>query len=244
MIVENIDAQLWLVCYDPNLVLSNSALSVLGHAQIARAQQFVGGRKLEFLLGRLLLINALKAEVAVNGAGNAWSIAEREGQPPLVSCESMSVATSISHSKNRLGVLSAQIPISSLLGLDIEFIRPTLNYQMATYFCNDEQLSKVEELGCPKQIQTFLTRLWTQKEAYFKSKEVPILNPLTKNQGFEKDNRVRSAQLADDFYLSVYCSEPVNVIPHFVNIDSDGNISEVTPESLIWDVNYSVSSDN
>ena len=231
-------ANLWLIKYDPKLVLAQVAMQTLGTAQIERARQLKGRRKLEYLVGRLLLIEAIKREGLNGQPGLAkdWRIMERPSLSPLVLTSSFPLATSISHSKTWLGVLSAQISSSELLGLDIEYIRPSLNLQMGAYFCNERQLSIVAEMKKPIEVQNYLTRLWTQKEAYFKSKEMPILNSQTKALAFNQDNRMRSAKLGKNFFLSVFCSLPLTVVTHFLSIDGNGKIVFTEKETLDWEL--------
>lgn len=231
-------ANLWLIKYDPKLVLTQVAMQSLGTAQIDRAEQLKGRRKLEYLVGRLLLIEVIERE-GLNGQAEPakdWHIMERSGLSPLVFTPSFPLVTSISHSKTWLGVLSAQISSSELLGLDIEYIRPSFTDQMGAYFCNEKQLALVAEMKKPIEVQHYLTRLWTQKEAYFKSKEMPILNSQTKAVAFNRDDRMHSAKLGKNFFLSVFCSLPVTVVTHFLSIDENGKTVFTEKETLDWEL--------
>ena len=229
---------LWLLNYQPKLVRYDQILQRLAAAQSQRAKTFKSNkRKLEFGISRLLLEHAIRHESPSDLQPIA--IRERQGSTPIISsCEadSSEINLTISHSGNWVGVIAWRTQEKVLLGLDIESLRVDWNDAKARYFCNDQQLIHSASLARAER-HRYLTRLWTQKEAFFKAHQIPILNTHTKSADFTDNGLMHSASLNADYQLSLFCSLPIHINAHFVALDSDANVISVDSQ----DVSYSLS---
>jgi len=188
---------LWLLNYSTSLELSELILNRLPLPQATRANSLNGKRKTEFVLGRLLLAQALHdrplqhQETKSPPNDQNWQIHERPGQSPKVSGDNTNkFQFSISHSKGWVGLAHSQELDNEVLGLDIEALSETLNERRAAYFCSAQQLASAREL-VDEQKKHYFTKLWTQKEAFFKAHARPVLNPDTKNIDFSENPHMR-----------------------------------------------------
>jgi len=213
---------LWLLNYQSNLVMYDQVLRRLELPQSDRAICFKSDkRKLEFGISRLLLAHAI-----VNETGDdllPFVIRERQGLPPAVITDSADINLSISHSGSWVAVIASGAQNDGPLGLDIESIRPNWSQAKAGYFCNDQQLNYSASLTREERYR-YLTRLWTQKEAFFKAQELPVLNARTRSVDFADNTLMHSASLNDDYQLSLYCSQPIDINTQFVSLDSTAKV--------------------
>jgi phosphopantetheinyl transferase len=217
---------LWLLNYQPKRVNYDQVLERLADRQSDRANGFKSDkRKLEFGISRLLLEHAIVSE-----QGNhvrPFLISEREGLPPLAIVDSAEINLTISHSGDWIAVIASAAQKVELIGLDVESIRPNWTQAKAGYFCNEQQLNYSASLTREER-DRYLTRLWTQKEAFFKAQELPVLNARTQSVDFAGNTLMHSASLNDDYQLSLYCSQPIDINTRFVGLDSTAKVINAT----------------
>jgi len=155
---------------------------------------FSAKRFREFSASRKLLNQTLET---------GWVAREYHNRPPTLhnSDETETRALSISHSNNWVAVAIAPVGNDINVGVDIEPTRRHWTAEKAEFFCNPQQCEKGLALREAEQ-DFFFTRLWTQKEAFFKATQKAFVA-----RGFDNDDRMQSHTFAEDFQLSVY-SDP------------------------------------
>jgi phosphopantetheinyl transferase (holo-ACP synthase) len=229
--VSLLDTHLWLLNYD--LVKSPTAIELdrLKPSQEKRALKLDGKRKVEFYLSRLLLNHAVD-ELLLETEDKAWSTKEREHLSPTIHHRNHTINTSISHSRGVIGILTTLTSAPVKLGLDLEIIRSTLNQESASFFCSEDQLTQANTLHQPHKKQQYFTQLWTQKEAYFKAHETPMLNENTQSMEFSQDQHMHSLSINNNVELSVYCEDLISIRSHIAQINNNGEV-ELKYSSLL-----------
>ena len=231
---------LWLLKTPEKFQLSPGLIDRLDLPQYKRFETLSTRRKISFCLGRLLLVHAFNQEYGTN----TWEIRERVDLPPIISsplnCNIGSF--SISHSRSLIGVAlccnATHSPVR--LGLDIETVKSTRDLETARVFCNDQQYEELNSLASLDLKQRYLTRLWTQKEAYFKAFEQNILNPDLKLLSiFQSKNEpdrasIHSTKYDENSEISIFCGTPTKIICHQLTIDMRSDFIEVPEKSLLW----------
>lgn len=111
--------------------------------------------------------------------------------------KSKKIYFNISHSGNLIAIAINKKPV----GVDIEQLIPRENCDLiAKRILNKTQLNKFNK---SKNKQEFLTKVWSQKEAFIKSKDLSILN--TKTLKNSKTDKIKSLKIIDKgniYYLS------------------------------------------
>jgi phosphopantetheinyl transferase len=213
---------LWLLNYQSKRVSYDQVVQRLAPPQSDRINSFKSDkRKLEFAISRLLLTHAI-----VNELGNdllSFVIRERQGLPPAVISDAADINLSISHSGDWVAVIASRGQKDGQLGLDVESMQLNWTQTKASYFCNQQQLNYSASLARVER-QRYLTRLWTQKEAFFKAQEVSVFNARTKSVDFTGNMLMHSASLNDDYQFSLYCSQPIEINSKFVVLDSAAGV--------------------
>lgn len=228
-----------------NFAVKPATIKQLAEPQQQRLQSLGGiKRRAQFIAGRLLLVKGLAAATTSNP--HKWRIEENPGAAPTIStatsnCKQQAPKFSLSHSGNVVGLamLSSDAQNSALLGLDIEQLDPARRLQTAPYFCNTEQLQQLNMEADELAKKRYMTRLWTQKEAFFKAHGQSIFNSNLQTLGFVKATKEtanlvscsQQNQLAC-CYLSIYCNTPhLLQLEHF-RLDTTGKVVQLAyPES-------------
>lgn len=226
-----LNTHLWLLDYD--LIKSPPILQFdrLKPPQKQRALKLYGKRKFEFYLSRLLLNHAID-QLLLRVDDNSWYIQEQEQLPPVISHHEYTISTSISHTNGVIGVIVALVQSPVKLGLDIEIIRPNLNQKTAAFFCNKQQLAEATTLQHSYEKQQYFTRLWTQKEAYFKAHETPILNKDIQTLELAHDKNIYCASIDNNVELSIYCENLISIKSHSVIVRDNGEIKSINNSKL------------
>ncbi len=195
---------LHILSFDNTLDIDIEALNEhLAVNQRQRLARLKGKRVWSFFWGRLLLQNLLTQTYSLKAT--EWEIIERQDLPPILVGKHAQQALpsfSISHCQNTLALAMSE----SAIGVDVEGIDSKRSINAAAGFCNTRQLDQLEQLEEP-EARTAMITLWTQKEAWFKQRCIPILNSRLKNLEL---NQVRptqadvySSKLANDMMISV-----------------------------------------
>lgn len=117
----------------------------------------------EFIVSRSLLNFALKQVLQLD----CPTIVELPQKAPHIQAISrLNCSFSVSHSKSLIGVLITKNSVQT--GLDIELIPNNYNIEKNHFFCNEQQLKAIQSLPAKLQASESI-KLWTIKEAYFKS---------------------------------------------------------------------------
>ena len=204
-------------------------LQRLTKQQQQRFSSLATKRQRQYLYGRLLLSYAISDHHQVN---------ELEGLAPVVVQKAdrsrKAASTSISHTQHWVGLAYSENKSITNLGLDIELIRPYLTHQHASVFFSQEQLGRLQGMANNKQ-SDFITYVWTQKEAFFKSRETPIFNKDLKTVDFSNNSKLVSSRLASDYWLSIYCDQKYVVEPTFLTMNDQNNFEIDNRSKLDWD---------
>lgn len=187
-------------------------------------------RQKTFILSRCLLLHALEQQYP-NSVG-PWKIVERTELPPFVLHPSSThnVSFSVSHSAKWLGLVICDSGLlsKSCLGLDIETIKATRSTEVATYFCNEQQLSQLAKIKDKLELPRQVTRLWTQKEAYFKAYEEGIFNRQLKSLSIIESNEVqslghlKSASLDEESEIAVFSTRESIIETRHLTVNQHG----------------------
>ena len=210
-------------------------------------QRFMGlssTRKKTFCFTRLLLAYALERSCGI--AYCHWLIQEREALPPVLIAQNSAARKipvpvfSISHSADTIAIAIATPGISDsfTLGLDIETNRPNRKIETADYFCNAKQLEEMISLSSTTQKRQYITRLWTQKEAYFKAYQQPVLNPQLKpllvSRLESSQGRMQTTSLDESTEISIYCGEEFTCECHVVCLNESGQFKLYSVPDFEW----------
>ncbi len=140
----------------------------LNRDQIDRAASMSPKRAKEYRLSRWLLRYALEQFLPLRN-NTSINIEDRENLPPFChQAQDADIHFSISHSADLVGVAVSKLhPV----GLDIEFRGKLRGYlDTAEQFCSEEELNALKALDSETRQAALFYLLWTQKEAYLKSK--------------------------------------------------------------------------
>ena len=234
--------KLYLVKIPKTFQLNEGLLSSLSPAQLSRLSSLSTARQKTYVLGRRLLLYILQKQFPNLAA--AWEIIERPDLPPLITHPSApdGISFSITHSGNWLGLavrFSHQQQANSL-GLDIEIVKPTRGIKAAVYFCNDQQLNDLAGVADGFEQRRQITRLWTQKEAYFKAIQEAVFNPQLKSLSIVGSGAagsvgyLYSASLDEFSEISVFNRQQSNIDMVSIGIDQCGEFVPVASLSLDW----------
>lgn len=229
---------LCLLNYQAESVSLAHLVEKLAYPQIRRADSMGSlKRKIEFSLSRHLIQSALASDPKYRDLD--VSIIEQKGLPPSLSfLPSKAINFSISHCGNWIGFVYSECLDDARLGFDIEIHNKKFDLTRAAYYCNQEQLAICSALDSTYERQQYLTRLWTQKEAYFKAHETPMLNPQIKSLGFTDNNSMHSAMLASQYELSVYCDTPISITTKRLSLDNQTNIVDADIDELKYRLSW------
>ena len=245
----NTIVKLWLLAVPKNSLLSTALIKKLDDSQQQHYKELSPTRQNVYCLTRTLLNHALTN--AFDNKNFRWEIEEQLGLPPkikLAADSSNTVVTpkfSISHTKNIIGIAISEAKYSEIssLGLDIEEINSKRSLERAQFFCNKDQLNELHLLKDRLQQHRFITRLWTQKEAYFKAHSQTILSPdlkaLSVSANTTTDKYMSSASMNDSTEISTYCNAEILIEPQWITFDALGCVKELLPTDLNWQ-NYGV----
>ncbi|MBX2867267.1 MAG: 4'-phosphopantetheinyl transferase superfamily protein [Acidiferrobacterales bacterium] len=140
----------------------------LNRDQIDRIASMSTKRAKEYRLSRWLLRYVLDQYLSLPDQASI-NIKDRENLPPYCpQAEAAGIHFSISHSADLVGVAVSEF---QPLGLDIEYrgkLREYLN--TAEQFCSKDELNTLRALDPNTEQSAHFYLLWTQKEAYLKSK--------------------------------------------------------------------------
>ena len=189
-------------------------------------------KKAEFVLSRSLLTfgvrQALENEHAIFG------IQEQSQLPPLVTlAKQHNIQFSISHSQHMIGI--AIVQGKQAVGFDIQVFKdfskelnfPKNSIESAQYFCNESQLSILNDYSNDKALfARHYTQLWANKEAYLKSLQLGINHELLKKTGFIKatnpHSHLHASILKNDlqgtFALALYCEKSYKIVSHTLTL--------------------------
>ena len=176
---------------------------------------------------------------------NKCLIEERAGAAPLIQGLQTPTIFSISHSSTMVGLamLPYQLAKPALLGLDVERLNPRRQLQTVRYFCNAEQLKQFDALPDEYTKRQFLTRLWTQKEAFCKAHGNSVFDANLKTLAVElaatKAGNLYSSEHQSalaHFYLSIYCDVSFNVFTEHFTLDACGEVVQIDNPALEWQV--------
>ena len=219
------------------LIQSHDGMNVdslpLPEPQRLKADGLSGKRKIEYSLGRLLLINALNTS-----RHNTPRIIEQEQGPPSIEfddAEFNQPIFSISHSKGWVGLIFCESESTLELGLDIEKIKPGLNEKQAAYFCNKRQILAAQDLTAIAKSEYF-TQLWTHKEAFCKSLGLSVLSKQSKAADFSQNTLMRSTLLNRQHFISVYSNSEIEIETCFLTLDRGGVLSKDEALTLNWNL--------
>lgn len=146
---------------------------------------------------------------------DGWRLVEHGDKPPTIynSNQTQSLSLSISHSNDWAAIAIA--PSSCRLGLDIELIRENWSRDKANMFCSAQEVDKGLALS-DVDANVFFTKIWTQKEAFFKATQQPFA---AKN--LEHDNRITSAELTESYVYSIYSDPPLAIETTVIDLSTD-----------------------
>ncbi len=225
---------LHIVSFDNTLDFDIEALNEHLHAnQRQRLARLKGKRVWSFFWGRLLLQKLLVPTFTVKAT--EWEIIEQQDLPPKLVGKHAQLALpsfSISHCQNTLALAMSE----SAIGLDVEGIDSQRSINIAAGFCNTRQLDQLEQLE-ESEARIAMITLWTQKEAWFKQRCIPILNSRLKNLEL---NQVSSAQadvfsskLANNMMISVCTDQtlPAEVTVHRASFE--GNCAAINQQETL-----------
>jgi len=190
--------------------LPTDHLTKLNDAQRLRISSMGSKRTNEFFWGRQLLNIALTKHIT----NKEWQVIEKENNSPLIKLlnTNRTISCSITHSFKWLGVAVCVETNSPKIGIDIETIRGNWSIEKAKLFCNDAQVNQAFELNTITERNSFLTTLWTQKEAYFKAiGEQMFNNNINLKENCEAPYLLISETLSDDSVMSVYSERNVAI---------------------------------
>jgi len=204
--------------------LSDNHLMKLNDTQRTRIDSMSIKRKQEFYFSRQLLNFAMDKHCP----DKHWQIIEQENSAPLIKInKNQNVSCSITHSPRWLGIAICTGKNPPKIGIDIETIRSDWSIKKAKLFCNDVQVNQAFDLTNIEERDYFLTKIWTQKEAYFKAGGEPVFN----NNKELKENTntpysLISEPLSGDSIMSVY-SEHNAVINQIQLAYLDGKLTPI-----------------
>lgn len=217
--------QVHLLTLSKSTSLNDSLINQLPAAQQAKARQLGVKRKQTFLWSRLFLLQLVSDLTGTKTSD--WAITERQGLPPKLCAldqirqtnnKANQLEFSISHSGSQIAIILALFEAQSkpILGIDIEHINPTRRLDVADYFCNMAQRQNLSEIQDEDEQRRYITTLWTQKEAWFKARHIPILNAQLKALTFQPSTEsvdIFSTDINPDLVLSVCCNtaEPIAI---------------------------------
>lgn len=169
-------------------VFSADALALLkgklDDAQNRKLELLNKNKQGEFVLSRSLLKYAIKEELS-----NATDIRIEERPqlaPKVAVCKPENICFSISHSHNLIAVCISKGANS--IGLDVELIPSEFSLEKAAFFCNEQQVSTLTQFESATDRSAEAIKLWTLKEAYFKSSMIGVLNKDLKALSFVSVN--------------------------------------------------------
>jgi phosphopantetheinyl transferase len=216
----------------------------LSAAQKQRLASLSKMRQKNYILSRSLLVHALQQQHP--HLSKEWEVVDRSELPPLVLHPSVphEVSFSISHSGKWLGLVMFDHTVQgdAYLGLDIETIKPTRGLEVTNFFCNDQQLRRLEKIQDEPELRRQITRLWTQKEAYFKANQKGVFNPQLKALSIIDAAEERSlgylasASLDKESEISIYSNRALSIEINHVAVDQHGEFvteSITTPQWTI-----------
>lgn len=117
------------------------------------------GRRAQFILGRILLRQALSARFGL--AADDWRLDATLGKPRLVGDGAPEI--SLSHSRHLVACAVA----SKAIGLDVEYCRERDFAALAAQLCGPAELRRFLSLPIAERRAAFY-RIWTRLEAAFK----------------------------------------------------------------------------
>lgn len=239
---------LWLLRVPQN-VDGERLFDNLANQQQVRASDLQGRRRVQFLVSRTLLQFALaqlpQTPKTTTPASFSWSIRERVDLPPLAiavntSLPSPQVALSLSHSDNHiaLAICPHNNGEDTRLGVDIEVFKSSRKLEAANYFCHPEEVDALQSITDPSERLKQMVRIWTHKEAFFKSHHRSILNSDLKKVQFKpcepKEAGLKSAALENYGVVSVYHPVDYEIEASEVNFDAQGNLVVSPSFKLRW----------
>jgi phosphopantetheinyl transferase len=131
--------EIWL--YQDDFASLSPLIAQLPAPQKDRALQLLGRRQREFVIGRSLLGLAIQH----SSHSNDWLIREKPNLSPIVENPSQHFISSISHSKGWVALAFCKTPQEpqTIIGLDIERLKPREQFTAADFFCNASQLCQL-----------------------------------------------------------------------------------------------------
>jgi len=139
-------------CESLAVLLNRDAAARLAHITHPR-------RRAQFILGRILLIRALR--VKFGSVADVWRLETEAEKPRITGAGAPEI--SLSHSGELVACAVAPVAI----GLDVEYCRELDFISLAEQFCSPEQLHAFRRLPKAEMAEGFY-RLWTLHEASFK----------------------------------------------------------------------------
>ena len=159
----------------------------------------------EFVSSRKLIEFALEV---------GWQLIEHDDKPPTIHNADNTLEGSLSISHSNQWVAIAIAPSNIKLGVDIELINERWTEDKAKIFCSSQEIEMGLALS-KHESNKFFTKIWTQKEAFFKATQQPFVE-----RNFNTDTRMTSSEHIDGYLYSVYSDPPTEIESKIIDLTS------------------------
>jgi 4'-phosphopantetheinyl transferase len=165
--LDNTFVDVWRSRIDLSDAKINEYLGILSDDELKRAEQFTfPNKKDEYVVTRGLLRRALSLVLKQDPASFSFSYSESKKPYLTTEVDSQSLAFNVSHSH---GQALVAISLNRKLGIDIEKIRPEVEYEkLAARFFSKAEHKALMQCAQAERVAAFFAT-WTRKEAFVKA---------------------------------------------------------------------------
>ncbi|HVG84714.1 MAG TPA: 4'-phosphopantetheinyl transferase superfamily protein [Vicinamibacterales bacterium] len=148
--------------------------ALLSDDECARENRFYfDADKERFVIGRALA--RLQLSRFLGGDPRSWPlVTNRYGRPELASPVPPPIGFNVSHTQ---GLVACATAATTDIGVDVEFVRRHLTYDIAERFFAPSEVADLRKLSDEDQARVFFD-YWTLKEAYIKARGMGLALPL------------------------------------------------------------------